>query len=242
MYTTMDIVWLLVFFGLAGLLQGAVGFGFGLVAVALLSLVFDIRAASIMLAPASLAMNLYILVRLRGHLALARVVPMLVATVLGVPLGVWFLLRANPVVLHRVLGAILLIVVIQGLVPMLARKRWHPVYLGVPCGLFSGMMAGAFASGGPPAVAYVVSQRFDRYRYAATLQVVFATSAIIRIVLLGFGGIFTRQSLALAAAGTVCAIAGAWGGLHLLRLQSDRRVKACVLVLLALLATKFLFF
>lgn len=233
-----SILFLLAIFCVSGIVQGATGFGFGLVAVSLMSLLVDIREASVMLAPASLAMNLFILMRLRGHFRFGRIVPMFAGAVIGVPIGIWFLFRADPEALHLALACLLLVTVVQNCIPGLARKQWHPVFLGVPCGLLSGVMAGAFASGGPPAVAYVVSQRFDRLRYAATLQMAFALSSLTRILILGGGGVFTRDQLALAAAGMGFAVFGAGLGLHLLRLQSDLSVRRVVLSLLALLAVQ----
>ena len=227
---------LLGIFIIAGMVQGAAGFGFGLVAVALMSLLVDVRDASVMLAPSTLAMNLYILLRLREHFTFDRIFPLLVAAVVGVPLGIWFLLQARVAAIDLALGILLLLAVVQGLIPVFNQKRWHPVFMGIPCGLLSGILAGAFASGGPPAVAYVVSQKFTRFRHSATLQVIFLVSSSVRILILGAGGLFTQHMLAFSVAGMACAIAGAWIGLHLLHVQSDCSVRYGVLFLLAALA------
>lgn len=231
---------ILVIMTLAGMVQGAAGFGFGLVAIAVLSLLIDIRDASVMLVLASLSMNIFIFWRLHTHFKRDRVMPMIVSAVLGVPLGVWLLVEADPIVLRRILGAVLILTVVQGLIPALAKRRWHPLYVGVPCGVFSGAFSGAFATGGPPAVAYVASQNFDRFRYSATLQLVLGTSAIARILCLGFSGMFTRRILTLSVSGVACTVLGAWLGLSVLKRLSDKKLKKGILGLLAVLGIKYL--
>ena len=223
----------------AGGIQGVSGFGFGLVAVSLLSGVIPLKQASVMLVLASLSMNLYILLRLRAHFSLERMKWMLTASIAGVPLGVWLLVRADESLLKRILGVILLLTVVQGFIPALRRKPWHPVWMGGPCGLFSGALSGAFATGGPPAVAYVQSQQFDRFRYAASVQVPLAIAAAVRLLCLGATGMFTWELLAFSVMGVVCAIAGAWLGLHFLKRLPDKVIRKLVLVMLLLMGIKF---
>jgi hypothetical protein len=224
----------------AGAVQGASGFGFGLVAVSLLGAVLPLKDASIMLVLAALSMNLYILLRLRQHFSLERMKWMLAGAVVGVPLGVWLLVQADETLLKRILGVVLLLTVAQGSIPFVKARRWHPLWIGMPCGLFSGALSGAFATGGPPAVAYVQSQRFDRFRYAAAVQVPLALAGAVRVVCLGAGGMFTTELLVLGIVGVACALAGAWLGLHALRRLPDQAVRNVVLTMLLVLGVKFL--
>lgn len=237
----MDIIFTIIVFVTAAAVQGAAGFGFGLVAVGLLGSLLPIKDASVTLVLASLTLNCFIFYRLRSHFRWDRVLPMIVSTLVGVPLGVWILVAASEVLLHRLLGVVLLVTVVQNFLPGIGDKRWHPVGLGVPCGLFSGALAGAFATGGPPAVAYVSSQHFTRFRYSATLQLALGTSAVMRILCLGVSGQFTPRILLLSGLGIVCAIAGAWIGLHCLKWLSDEHLKKVVLAVLFVLGLKYLF-
>ena len=225
---------------LAGAVQGAAGFGFGLVAIALLSSVIEIKDASIILVLGSLSMNIFIFWRLRRHFHFDRVWPMMLSTLVGVPLGVWFLVKADPELLRRVLGVVLLLSVAQSFVPRVGKKRWHPFYLGVPCGVFSGALSGAFATGGPPVVVYVSKQGFDRFRYVATLQVVLGTSALARILCLGVSGLFVRRLVFLSVGGIVCGVTGAWLGLMVLKRIPEKAMKITIFVLLVLLGIRYL--
>lgn len=226
----------------AGAVQGTSGFGFGLVAVSILSGVIPLKQASVMLVLASLSMNLYILLRLRRHFSMRRMKWMLAGSVVGVPLGVWLLVEADETLLRNILGIILLLTVAQRFIPYIKAKRWHPLWVGAPCGLFSGALSGAFATGGPPAVAYVQSQRFDRFRYTASVQVPLAVAAVVRVVCLGAARMFTAQILMLSMLAVACAVGGAWLGLHALKRLPDRAVRTVVLVMLFALGIKYLFF
>jgi uncharacterized membrane protein YfcA len=225
---------------LSGALQAAVGFGFGLVAVALLSLVFEIKEAAVLLVLAGLSLNLYVLYRLRAHFRFERMLPFLVAAVVGVPVGVIFLVHADVVLLKQVLGGLLLLSCLQRAIPHLSGHRWDPVAIGVPCGLFSGALAGAFGTGGPPAVAYVASQNFDKFRWVATMQAVFGITALIRLFTLGAGGMLSMRLVGLSACGALGAVLGARWGLLLLKRISPPRLKWAVTILLLLLGVHFL--
>jgi uncharacterized protein len=235
-----QITLIMIIIGLAGFVQGASGFGFGLVAIALLASVIDIKDASVLLVFSSLSINVFIFWHLRSYFRMNRVMPMIISAMGGVPLGVCLLVYADPLLLQRFLGVILLLTVGYGIIPRLANKPWHPLLAGLPCGLFSGAMSGAFATGGPPAVAFITSQRFDRLRYSATLQLVLGTCAIIRILCLGLGGMFTSSTLVLSLSSILCAVTGAWIGVHVLKKLSDRIIRRSVLVLLFVLALKYL--
>lgn len=237
----MDIFFIIIVFLTAAVVQGAAGFGFGLVAVGLLGSLLPIKEASVTLVLASLTLNCFIFYRLRSHFRWDRVWPMIASALVGVPLGVWFLVASSEVLLQRLLGIILLVTVIQNFLPGVGDKRWHSIGLGVPCGLFSGALAGAFATGGPPAVAYVTSQDFTRFRYSATLQLTLGTSAIMRILCLGGSGQFTTRILLLSVLGMVCAVVGAWIGLHCLKRVSDETLRKVILAVLFLLGLKYLF-
>lgn len=225
---------------LAGAVQGAAGFGFGLVAVGLLSTLTTVKEASVLIVFATLSLNLFIFWRLRASFRFDRLVPLIAGAAAGIPLGIMLLVRVDPAALQQILGVVLLLGVVQGFIPMLAGKRWHPVYLGVPCGLFSGALAGAFGTGGPPLVLYVSSQDFDRLRYSATLQFLFAVNGVMRSCWLAVSGLLTQRVLCLSVTAVCCAVIGAWLGLHMLKRMPERVLRRYVRALLLVLAIRCL--
>jgi uncharacterized protein len=223
---------------IAGVVQGSTGFGFGLVAIALLSLFMEVKDASVMLAIAGFLINVSVLWRLRRYFSLQRMIPILLATIVGVPLGVFFLLYADKQLIRLFLGIIMLVVVIQRLSGRHSTKRWHPYYLGIPCGLLAGAMAGALGIGGPPAVAYTASQDFNRFRYVANVQMVLAVGAVARIISLGVGNAFTCGIIVISVIGGLGAVVGASYGIYLLKRIPDAKLKRIITLLLAIITVK----
>ena len=108
--------------------------------------------------------------------------------------------------------------------------------------LLNKTLSGAYATGGPPLVAYVRSQGFDKFRYSATLQLVFAVNTSIRLFVLGTAGMFTKRLLALSIWGIACALIGAWIGLHVLRRMPEWALRHVVVGLLLVMGLKYLVF
>ena len=236
----MEPILVLTSIGIAGMVQGATGFGFGLVGLALLANLVPLTEATLVIVPGVLGVNAVMLFKLRAHVRPRRVTPLLVASLCAVPLGVLFLARADLRLLRYALGVVLILSALQPLVPGLAKKQWHPVWLGVPCGLASGVLSGAFSTGGPPLVAYLAGQRLPKYAFAGTLQLLFACNALTRITCLSVGGFFTREVVGLGLLGVVCAAAGAWVGLKLLTRIPEVALRRLVLAALFLLGVRYL--
>ena len=236
----MNVVILLVVFFLSGLVQGATGFGSGLLALGLLVLFGSpIKDVSVILVLPSLFVSLSLLWRLWREFRGDRIVPLLVAAVLAVPAGVFLLRESAPHTLYLILGLLLIASVVQRAIPRLARRRWHPVWMGVPCGLLSGVLAGALNTGGPPVVAFTSTQRFGRHRYAAVLQVAFVVFSLTRLLILTATGMFTLERLWLSACGIPMAVVGALLGLRVLSKLSDEWLGRIVAAALLLLGVRY---
>jgi len=224
----------------SGALQAAVGFGFGLVAVALLSLLIDVKDASVILVLGGLSLNVYVFFRLRDHFSFERMIPFIIASIIGVPFGVVLLVEADAELLRQVLGILILMSCFQRVIPHLAKHRWHPVAAGIPLGALSGALAGAFGTGGPPAVAYVASQHFDKFRWVVTMQAVLGISAVVRLLTLSAGGVLSANLLGLSACGAVGAVLGARWGLCVLKRIPPLYLQWTITFTLLVLGLRFL--
>jgi len=187
-----------------------------------------------------LALSLQIFMQLREHFRLVGIRPFLVATIISVPLGVVFLARVDSQLFARFLGLLLIVSALQRSVPHLARHRWHPVYLGIPAGLLTGSLTGAFGTPGPSAIAFMVTQQFDRFRFSATLQGVFLLAALIRLVSLIVSGEMTLHLTLLSLIGILGALSGGFIGMFFLSRMSKRVSSLLVVILLFALGMWFL--
>ena len=227
---------------LAAMVQGATGFGFGLLALAILGNALNVQLASVLLALPTLSVNGMILWRLRAHFRWDGVAPLLIGVLLGVPLGVYFLIHANPRIFTRILAALLVVSSVRDHIPGLQGRPWHSLYVGLPCGIFSGALSGSFGTGGPPLVAFLATQEeaFDRLRFSATLQFLFAVSAVVRVAELGRRGAFTKDILIQGAVGTALAVIGALIGLKGLRHIPNEALRKVVNVFLFAMGIRYL--
>ncbi len=207
-----------------------------------MGLLQDTKDATIMSAPAGLALNASLVWRLRKHFSFRRIKPVLLGVVVGAPVGVAVLVAAgtsfDKSLLRLLLGVVLVVAVVQGSIRRLDRHRWHPWFLGLPCGFFSGFLTGVLGTGGPPLVAYVQAQRFDRLHYAAAVQVLLGVAALIRMEELTRQGAFTGDLLIIAGVGVVMAWIGSTYGLRLLHKLPEtylRRIVALFLLLMGVL-------
>jgi uncharacterized membrane protein YfcA len=222
--------------GLAATVQVLTGFGFGLIALAILGIVMDLRDAMVVIAPAGLLLNIVLFVRLRGEFSLEDTVPLLVACLIGVPAGVWLLLNLGPRSLRWLLAAVMIGTVVHR-VWMAQRQRahpWHPVKAGIPCGLLSGILGGAFGAGGPPVVTYLVNRPVNRFRHVATVQVAAALASLVRVGEFARGGLYRQAEGTAILAALLAVLAGVLVGGRLLNRFSDAGVRRAVLALLFL--------
>jgi len=225
---------------ISGFIHGSVGFGSGLIAVGLLGHFVGIRDASVVVTLPALVLTVVMWWRLRAHASLRRTVPLILAAFIGVNLGLGFLFGAPKRALEVMAGVLMIATAVYGAMPGWSGKRWHPVWLGVPCGLLSGLMSGAYASGGPPVVAFLSTQRYDRLRFVASLQVTFVLLCLFRVGHLCRRGAMTGTVLFYSACACLVMIGGSFLGTLLLKRMSDRIMRRAVLLVLFVLGVLYL--
>lgn len=214
---------------LAGVVQGSSGFGFSLVSVGLMAMALgDAKAAAIIPVFPNLALCLFMMARYIRHLRVRLIVPFLCGSLTGVPLGVLFLERLDEIWVMVGIGVVLVGSGSYALLPKEHRRDWHPVWLGVPSGLASGGLAGAFNTGGPPAVAFMSNLSLDRYQFVSTLQFAFVIAGIMRVGSLAARQMYTEQILVIGLVGIIAALVGCLGGNWVLHRISDKQLRVYV--------------
>lgn len=211
--------------------QALTGFGFGLVALAILGVWMDLRDASLLTAPAGLALNILLFLRLRKGFSHEGIVPLLLACVVGVPVGVWLLFSLGPRGLRVLVGGMMIATAVHRLWMARARHEvpWHPLKAGIPCGFLSGILGGAFGAGGPPVVSYLINRQIDRFQLVATVQVAAAVASSVRLVQFTAAGRYEEVSGWFLAGSLVAVLGGVQIGTWLLEKISDRTSRVAIL-------------
>jgi len=182
---------------LAGFAQGLTGFGYGLVAIALLPLLMNLKEAVALATVLSLVVCVRTFLSIRAHYYWRRGLGLVVGACLGVPLGTWFLVQLDEALLLRVLGGVMLLFSANELLVARSKAIHLSPRLGLPFGILSGGLSGAFGVGGPPAIAFTYSQPWTKQQVVAVLQVVFGLSALLRLLLLGSAGLLSAPLVSL---------------------------------------------
>jgi uncharacterized membrane protein YfcA len=223
----------------SALVQGMAGFGGALIAMPLLTTLLGIQVAAPAYALVGTAGGVVNALRWRHHVTLTDVVRLTLPALLAIPLGVWLLGRLDPVVVTRGLGLVLVAYGVYGLVgralPQLRHRGW-PVVVGVA----SGLLTGAFNTGGPPVVAYADACQWDPNRFRGNLQWFFLATGIFVVFSHAAADHFTRDIGLLALGALPALLLGQWIGVRLGNVFSEATFRRVVLVLLLVLGAQLL--
>ena len=166
----------------AAMLKGAIGFGFPLVAVPLLSLIVGPRVAIPVVAFPTLLSN--VLVLRRGGAGDARsMIVVLVAIALGTPAGALLIKALEPRVLSALVGAVAMLYVLAIAfrltfkIPAAAGRRAGPVI-----GLLAGLMGGATGISSPLLAIYLHFLRFEKRPFVFWMTVMFFVVNIAQVL------------------------------------------------------------
>jgi len=178
----------------ASFLQGLTGFGFALISMPLLSLIIDIREAIPLCAIFGLLISLYLMYQLKDHVIVFELKRLIVGALVGIPIGVYFLAHTGPVLLQTILAIIIITFVtltLSGILkPIGLDRKWGYLF-----GSLSGILGGAFNTGGPPVLVYVYLQGWDKNKQKASLSGYFVVTAAFVVVSHAITGITTLHTL-----------------------------------------------
>ena len=223
---------------LAGVLRGFTGFGFALVAVPALTLV----ATPVEVVPCVMVLQVVAGAQLLGRTWHAvdwkAVRPLLVAALIGTPLGTLALdgVPADP--MRAIIGSVVLAaVVLLGTGVRLEREPALATRLGI--GLLSGLLNGSTAMAGPPVVLYFLATERSAASSRASLLTYFFALSIAGAVSVGVAGLVTWRTILLAAVMfPALTIGNALGDRLFVRAPGEtyRKVAMAMLLALALIA------
>ncbi|MBS3764805.1 MAG: sulfite exporter TauE/SafE family protein [Planctomycetes bacterium] len=227
----------------AGIVQGAAGFGFGLVSVGLLGWIApDVKTATILPLLANIALTGTMLAKLKSHIRIDRIGILIVGSLIAVPFGAYFLQSAPVSAIRIGLGVLLLGSAAYALHPKLSDRPWHRAYAGFPLGVFSGLLGGAFNTGGPPAIAYLTTQKLPHVEYVASLQLLFCLAAIVRLISLTSLGLMDGKLALLSTTGIAAAVGGCLIGIFILDKVPSKWMRYGVITMQVLLGLSYLIF
>lgn len=222
--------------------QGMTGFGFGLVSMALLPLLLPMAEAVPLVAVWSFVINLGLLYRLRAHVDLKRVAPLLLGAIVGVPLGVFYLDGADDRLVRLSLGAVMVAWSLWALLggEKAVADRGAPPGAGLLAGVFGGVLSGAFNTGGPPTILYVNAMGWDKDRATSTLQAFFTFASVLSLSTHASVGLLDLEAVRRSLPVVPVVMLGTWLGAQVYDRIPQERFRTLVLGFVLVLGLQFL--
>jgi uncharacterized membrane protein YfcA len=189
---------LLTIFG-AGIIKGAIGFGFPLVAVPLISTLWEPKHAVVLISLASLVNNVGVAVRPGGtRETFRRMLPVLAGMLVGTAIGALLLASVPSSVLALVVGvAALVFASVAVLKPDLAVPPRLERYLALPMGFGGGVLGGSTGIAGPFVVSYTHALKLDKRQFVYALSWIYLIGAVVQVVTYAQLGLFDALTLAM---------------------------------------------
>ena len=163
---------------LAVFTQSISGFGSALVAMALLPALIGIRVATPLVAVVAMALEVVLIIRYHQALDVRAIWKVVLAALIGTPLGVHFLSNVNEKISLTLLGVVITGYAIYALLglkmPRLEKSFW--AYLA---GFFGGLLGGAYNTSGPPVILYADCHRWPSDVFKSNLQGYFVVSSVV---------------------------------------------------------------
>lgn len=229
----------------AGFVQGTLGFGFGMLAMAALPHWLGVRESVPVVSLLGLVICVSVYWRWRASFEFAAVRPLMIGVALGAPLGAYGLSRVDKELALGALGVVMLFVAWPSLVASLRSEAEEPRRFealrshGLAAGFVSGLFGGAFNAGGPPLILYASASSWRPARFRANLQVLFLFSSLLQLAVLASTGVATSASLELMLIGLPAVLVGVTLGGACAGRLATQRFRVIVWVLLLALAANY---
>lgn len=230
----------------AAFVRSALGFGDAVLAMPLLAMAVGLKTATPLVAFMGPTISVLILARNWRRVEFKTAGRLIVATLLGIPVGIYGLARLPEAPLKIVLGALILLYGVFGLsrpgAGIKNESPWSPWLVGVT----AGVLGGAYNTNGPPVVAYGVLRGWPPESFRATLQGYFLPTGLAILAGHGLAGLWTGEVLKAYAYALPAIVLGVFfGGLLNKKLSHEiftKLVYASLAVMGAVMLIRELFF
>ncbi|HCW93860.1 sulfite exporter TauE/SafE family protein [Flexistipes sinusarabici] len=187
-----EILFLCLIAYLGGMIQGLTGFGVMLVALPLMAIIINIKTAIPLILLLGLVMNVILICQLARHVHTKNWLPLLIASLPGVPVGVYILKTVDERWLEMLVGGVII-----GTVVVILRHGPSKVelnkYWTFFAGFSSGLLGASIGAAGPPVIVYTAMQPWSKYQIKATLVAFFCISGVLILALQFFSNLITSE-------------------------------------------------
>lgn len=184
---------LIVFF--ATMTRAAIGFGGAIIAMPLLTLILPIQVTSPLVALMANTNAVFILTNSWRDVRFKSAWRLIVASLVGIPIGVVVLSQVYQGLVTGILGVIIILFGAYSLFQpeVKVKVNENSAFL---FGFFAGILGGAYNANGPLVVVYATLRKWSAEKFRATLQGYFLSIGVVIILGYIISGLYTRTVLA----------------------------------------------
>jgi uncharacterized protein len=220
---------------LAAIVRGYSGFGFSLLAITALSLIYPPAQVIPSIFMLEIAASIHLLPGLWRDIHWRSLVPLVIGTGIGMPFGLMFLTGVPAAPMQIALGLFVFVVTCllwQGF----ALKTMPGNIVSTAAGLAAGVANGAFGIGGPPVILFYFASPAGNIVGRATLVTYFLLSDLVGLAFLSRENLVTSDTMLRTLMFLPALLAGVWLGARSFKNADPIVFRKWVLALLALLA------
>lgn len=220
---------------LAAIVRGYSGFGFSLLTITALSLIYspvEIVPSIFML---ELAASLNLLPSIWKDVHWKSLGPLTLGCLIATPIGVWFLANIPEAPMQMALAIFVLLAVVL-LWRGFALKSMPGPLASTAAGAASGLANGAFGIGGPPVILFYFASPAGAAAGRASMVAFFMATDVIGLANQSTHGLITRETVMRAIIYLPALLAGIWLGARSFKGADPEKFRSSVLLILAFLA------
>lgn len=187
----MPTFWILLVMFLATLVQCTFGFGNALFAMPILAFFVPLPFATPLVAMTSMTVTVFIVLLDWRHVQFGAAARLVAGAVLGIPLGLWLLTRADA---RLVKGVLAFVIGSFAAYSLSGPRRFHleSDRWGFGVGSIAGILGGAYNTHGPPLVIFGFLRNWSAKQFRATLQGYFLLAGTLVLMGHAANGLWTE--------------------------------------------------
>ncbi len=216
----------------AGFAQSCLGFGYAIIALAIITFFIDTKMAILIV---SLSVVFPLVYMAWGNLRDLdwRLLGLVLAfAAIGMPLGVYVFESLDPLWLMRGTGITILFIACHGLMSRHHQdaERETSYFWGAVAGFASGFLNGSVSIGGPPITTFAVSQPWSPNKYRAFLFCFALIVCFSKAVVILSRGLLDHQTILISVYTIPFGLFGAWLGIQTAKRIDSQRFRKIVLI------------
>lgn len=205
---------------LGSILPSIVGFGVGIITTPFLLLVLD--PVSVVVTLNSVGIILYgsIAVKTRSHFPVQDMIPMIIAGIIGIPVGVLMLDMASASTLRIGISILLIILTLCTGIKVKVNKTYHNI-LSPLIGFTTGVLLTGAGVGGPLIAVYLVALKWPKDAVRSSIAFFTSIKSIFSIIGYGIAGFYTHDNILLSILIIIPVLIGVTAGDMITKKLSD---------------------